>query len=71
MYPWSVVATAGMPIREASANRSSIRAAPSSIEYSVCTCRCTKESLPDDGPDDTRRLLARMAEHDVPAHRTR
>src|SRR5437764_77567 len=33
-----------MPIRAVSLNRSSSRAAPSSIEYSVCTCRCTKES---------------------------
>src|SRR5215212_1833936 len=43
MYPWSVVATAGMPCRAASANRSSIRAAPSSMEYSVCTCRWANE----------------------------
>ena len=32
---------------ETSANRSSIFAAPSSIEYSVCTWRCTNESLAD------------------------
>src|SRR4051794_27516955 len=33
-----------MPIRAASANRSFTRAAPSSMEYSVWTCRCTNES---------------------------
>ena len=43
--PWSVIASAGIPIRAASVNRSFSRAAPSSMEYSVCTCRCTKESL--------------------------
>src|SRR5215217_6695607 len=36
------MARAGMPMRAASANRSSTRAAPSSIEYSVCTWRCAK-----------------------------
>jgi len=40
----SVVASAGICWRAASANRSSMRAAPSSIEYSVWTCRCTNES---------------------------
>src|SRR6478672_11692500 len=35
------MARAGMFIRAASANNSVSRAAPSSIEYSVCTCRCT------------------------------
>ena len=39
--PWSVIASAGMPIRAASVNRSDTRAAPSSMEYSLCTCRCT------------------------------
>src|SRR3954452_4003994 len=34
-----------MPISAVLANRSSSRAAPSSMEYSVCTCRCTNESL--------------------------
>src|SRR4051794_19338554 len=34
-----------MPISAVFANRSSSRAAPSSMEYSVCTCRCTNESL--------------------------
>src|SRR3954447_23103230 len=33
-----------MPIRSVSANRSFNRAAPSNIEYSVCTCRCANES---------------------------
>src|SRR5215211_600960 len=36
------MARAGIPMRAASANRSSTRAAPSSIEYSVCTWRCAK-----------------------------
>src|SRR6478735_1709547 len=40
---------AGMPISAAVLNRSSMRAAPSSMEYSVWTCRWTKESLPDEG----------------------
>jgi hypothetical protein len=40
--PWSVVAIAVCPRRWASPKRSFSRAAPSSIEYSVCTCRCTK-----------------------------
>src|ERR1022692_2388615 len=40
------MAIAGMPVRWHSANRSFSRAAPSSIEYSVCTCRCTTESSP-------------------------
>src|SRR6266487_3540669 len=38
------MARAGMPIRAASANRSFTRAAPSSIEYSVWTCRWVKLS---------------------------
>ena len=42
--PWSVIASAGISWRAASANRSLRRAAPSSIEYSVWTCRCTNES---------------------------
>src|SRR5215471_21113688 len=40
------MAIAGMPDFSHSANRSFSRAAPSSIEYSVCTCRWTKP-----GPD--------------------
>ena len=35
---------AGMPSSAVRSNKSSSRAAPSSMEYSVCTCRCTKES---------------------------
>src|SRR5258707_1079932 len=34
--------SAGISMRAASANSSSIREAPSSIEYSVWVCRCTK-----------------------------
>jgi len=33
---------ADMPVRSHASNSSFRRAAPSSIEYSVCTCRCTK-----------------------------
>jgi hypothetical protein len=43
--PWSVMPTAGMPRRAASAKRGAIFAAPSSIEYSVWTCKWTKESF--------------------------
>ncbi len=39
MLPWSVIATWVMPCLETSLNISLSRAAPSSIEYSVCTCR--------------------------------
>ncbi len=44
MLPWSVIATAVIPSRAASANSRPTLAAPSSIEYSVCTCRWTNES---------------------------
>src|SRR4051794_25101667 len=37
-----------MPSSAVRANISPSRAAPSSMEYSVCTCRCTKESFPVD-----------------------
>ena len=37
MLPWSVIATWVMPWRATSLNSSLRRAAPSSIEYSVCT----------------------------------
>src|SRR5918994_3938004 len=42
--PWSVMATAGIPSPFAAWMSSPTRAAPSSIEYSLCTCRWTKES---------------------------
>src|SRR6266536_1418631 len=42
--PWLVIASAGIPIRLVSANRSVSWAAPSSTEYSVCTWRCTNAS---------------------------
>src|ERR1700722_2424996 len=45
MLPWSVMATAGMPSSAARPASCLIFAAPSSIEYSVWTWRCTKESL--------------------------
>src|SRR4051812_45199188 len=38
-----------MPIRVVSASRSATRAAPSSMEYSVCTCRWANESPAGDG----------------------
>ncbi len=43
MLPWSVMPTAGWPSAAAVATTSPIRAAPSSIEYSVCRCRWTNE----------------------------
>ena len=44
MLPWSVIPIAGCPSAAAAATTSSTRAAPSSIEYSVCTWRWVKES---------------------------
>src|SRR5918994_4276522 len=44
MLPWSVIATAGIPCRWASAKSSGSRAAPSSMEYSVWTCRWANDS---------------------------
>src|SRR5690349_13892798 len=52
MFPWSVIPTAGCPSATALATTSGIRAAPSSIEYSVCRCRWTNDR------DDTLTLLA-------------
>src|SRR3954466_4397999 len=49
--PWSVIAIASMPSSAVRANISPSRAAPSSMEYSVCTCRCTKESFTRDPVD--------------------
>ena len=43
MFPWSVMPTAGWPSAAAVATTSVIRAAPSSIEYSVCRWRCTND----------------------------
>src|SRR6184192_2911029 len=43
MLPWSVIPTAGCPSAAAVAMTSGIRAAPSSMENSVCRCRCTNE----------------------------
>ncbi len=40
MLPWSVIATWLWPSRSTSLNSCFSRAAPSSIEYSVWTCRC-------------------------------
>src|SRR6476620_8319205 len=44
MLPWSVIPTAGWPSRTAAVTTSSMRDAPSSIEYSVWRCRWTNES---------------------------
>ena len=44
MFPWSVIPRAGWPSAAAAATTSAMRAAPSSIEYSVCTWRCVKLS---------------------------
>src|SRR4051812_22027081 len=44
MLPWSVIPTAGIPSRTAAETTSSMREAPSSIEYSVWRCRWTNES---------------------------
>src|SRR6202012_1074879 len=43
MFPWSVIPIAGIPRRSTSASMGVIFAAPSSIEYSVWLCRCTKD----------------------------
>ena len=43
MLPWSVMPSAGWPSAAAAATTSPIRAAPSSIENSVCTCRWVNE----------------------------
>src|SRR5690606_13975512 len=50
LLPWSVTAIAGMPCAATSFMRSVTRAAPSSMLYSLCTCRCTKESLVTPSP---------------------
>src|SRR2546429_662596 len=48
-----------MAIRWHCANRSVNRAAPSSMEYSVCTCRCTNElRLPDTATTSSAGLRA-------------
>jgi hypothetical protein len=44
--PWSVVAREDIPSSWQASKRSSRRAAPSSIEYSVCTWRWVKLFLP-------------------------
>ena len=44
MLPWSVIPSAGWPSPTALATSSSRRAAPSSIENSVCTWRWVNES---------------------------
>ena len=53
MLPWSVIASAGISIRAVSSSSSPTRAAPSSMENSVCTCRCTNDALLDIGAGPT------------------
>src|SRR5438309_11969919 len=61
MTPWSVIAMAGIPWAAADCMSSSIRLAPSSIEYSVCVWMWTKLSdnlfaAPGEGqPDENYR----------------
>src|SRR6478735_3531917 len=43
--PWSVIAIESMPSSAVRSNMSVSRAAPSSMEYSVCTWRCANPSL--------------------------
>src|ERR671932_372200 len=50
---------ASMPSSAVRANISPSRAAPSSMEYSVCTCRCTKPSLDPDVMCGTPSAMAR------------
>ena len=59
MLPWSVMPTAGWPSAAAVATTSSIRAAPSSIEYSVCRCRWTNDLRQRPLPDVRLRLVHR------------
>src|SRR3954454_15376108 len=47
MLPWSVIPTAGCPSAAAAATTSPIRDAPSSIEYSVWTCRWVNDFATD------------------------
>ncbi len=47
MFPWSVIPMAGISRRCASASMGVIFAAPSSMEYSVWLCRCTKKDPAD------------------------
>src|SRR5215813_7628055 len=51
------MATAVMPVCSHRANMSLSRAAPSSMEYSVWTCRCTNEPSPPDPAAVTSNLL--------------
>ena len=44
MLPWSVMPIAGWPSALAAAMTSLTRAAPSSMENSVCRCKWVKES---------------------------
>ena len=57
MLPWSVIPRAGWPSCAAAATTSPMRAAPSSIEYSVWTWRCVKLSAtaPASSPSSTGR----------------
>ncbi|GAA3132155.1 hypothetical protein GCM10020001_062970 [Nonomuraea salmonea] len=67
MLPWSLIAIAGISSRSASLNSGFSFAAPSSMLYSVCTCRCTKDLLtrsPNLRPGQTYRMsLFRPSPH--------
>ena len=47
MFPWSVMPIAGCPSAAAAATTSPMRDAPSSIEYSVWTCRWVNDFATD------------------------
>src|SRR5690349_9178755 len=57
--PWSVIAMASMPSSAVRANMSSSRAAPSSMEYSVCTWRWANPD-PEPAAMGGVHLLSRM-----------
>src|SRR6266536_6248158 len=54
MFPSSVIPTAGWPSAAAVAMTSGMRAAPSSMENSVCRCRCTNELAKAPQPPSAR-----------------
>ena len=60
MTPWSVIAMAGMPCSAADRMSSSMRLAPSSIEYSVWVWMWTK--LSDNLPPPGKARLDRITE---------
>ena len=67
MFPWSVMPTAGWPSAAAVATTSAMRAAPSSIENSVCRWRWTNdlanERSPVHGPSSTGAVHEPVENH--------